>query len=410
MIRHLLTLMWNRKRRNALLCIEILFSFAVVAVLAVFALNYVNNWRLGIGYRIDDVWVVVMGPSGRTGIGQLPETSGQVVRDLMATARSVPAVQAVTALNITPYSFSDWSGDTHLTDGRTLYVFMNAATDETPDVLGLDLTEGRWFRNDDASDRARPVVINQRLARDIFGESPAAGQIIPENPPDREDDPRSVWKPRRVIGVVREFRKDGEFSTPQHYMFTRFDLDRPNAGPFPTALLVRVAPGTPAAAEETLLNALRGVARDWSFQVHPLAQDRQTITRFYLSVLLVPAVIAAFVLLMVALGLIGVLWQNVTARTREFGLRRANGASAETIRRQVLLELLILASFALVPGALLGFQLTALPIPDYVVPGRIIIAGVAVSVVVIYLVVLVCGWYPSRMATAIRPAEALHYE
>ncbi len=414
MIRHLLTLMWNRKRHNALLCVEIFFSFAVVAVLAVFALNYANNWQLGIGYRVDDVWVVALGPAGRSGIGRLPETSGQVVRNLMTAARAVPAVHAVTALNITPYSFSDWSGDIELTDGRRPYAMYNAATDETPDVLGMELVAGRWFTADDAVRPERPVVINERLARDIFGDTPAVGQLIPEKPPAARGadagPPQNPWRPRRVVGVLREFRKDGEFQTPNRYLFARLDLDRPNAGPFPSALLVRVAPGTTAATEETLLNTLRGVARDWSFQVHPLAEDRQTITRFYLSVLLVPAVIAIFVLLMVALGLIGVLWQNVTARTREFGLRRANGASAGVIRRQVLLELVILASFALVPGALFGFQMTALPIPDYIVPGRVIIAGVAVSVVAIYLVVLACGWYPSRMATAIRPAEALHYE
>ena len=50
------------------------------------------------------------------------------------------------------------------------------------------------------------------------------------------------------------------------------------------------------------------------------------------------ATIAGFLMLMVALGLIGVLWQNVTRRTREIGLRRAAGASHGDIRRQVIME------------------------------------------------------------------------
>ena len=29
---------------------------------------------------------------------------------------------------------------------------------------------------------------------------------------------------------------------------------------------------------------------------------------------------------------------------------------------------------------------------------------------VIYLLTLACGWYPSRLATKVQPAEALHYE
>jgi ABC-type antimicrobial peptide transport system permease subunit len=28
----------------------------------------------------------------------------------------------------------------------------------------------------------------------------------------------------------------------------------------------------------------------------------------------------------------------------------------------------------------------------------------------VYLLTLLCGWYPSRLATRVQPAEALHYE
>ena len=51
----------------------------------------------------------------------------------------------------------------------------------------------------------------------------------------------------------------------------------------------------------------------------------------YLTPLSVLAVVAGFLLLMVALGLSGVLWQNVTQRMREFGLRRAAGASGGAV-------------------------------------------------------------------------------
>jgi ABC-type antimicrobial peptide transport system permease subunit len=35
---------------------------------------------------------------------------------------------------------------------------------------------------------------------------------------------------------------------------------------------------------------------------------------------------------------------------------------------------------------------------------------VALAIVAIYLVTVLCAWYPSRLATRVPPAEALHYE
>jgi putative ABC transport system permease protein len=408
MMRHLLRLMWNRKRRNALLGIEIFFSFAVVAVIAVFAVNYVNNWRHGIGYRIDDVWNIEVTPTGQQQNGEFPAGTGRRFANVMAVARELAGVQAIAAVNISPYSNNTWTNVMTLKDGRREEIRYNAASDDLPSVLGIDLVAGRWFTPEDNRDDVRALVMNQLLATDIFGGRDPIGQLVPDTPPpsDRRGQ-NSRWRPSRVVGVVREFRQDGEFATPQKYAFVHIDFAQNGFG---NSILVRTAPGMAADFEERLQKAAQQVAPEWSIRTRRLEDDRHSSMRTYTALLVVPAVIAGFLLVMVALGLTGVLWQHVTERTREFGLRRAAGASAGAIRRQVFAELVVLASFALVPGAILGFQLPALPIPDEVVPGRVIIAGVAVSLAAIYLGVLACGWYPSRMATAIRPAEALHYE
>ncbi len=41
---------------------------------------------------------------------------------------------------------------------------------------------------------------------------------------------------------------------------------------------------------------------------------------------------------------------------------------------------------------------------------RVYTYGFVVSVVIIYSLTIICGLYPSRMATRIHPAAALHYE
>jgi putative ABC transport system permease protein len=408
MTAHLLRLMWNRKRRNALLCIEIFCSFAVVAVITVLALSYVRNWGSSIGYRIDDVWNLETIPPGRADISGFPEGTGRTFTDMVGAVQALPGVRAIAAIAITPYSNDESVNVLHLKDGRLLTVAVNGASDDLPAVLDLEIDAGRWFSAEDTSDTINPVVINRKMATDVFGDADPIGQLLPEIPPPPEtQNPRIPWHPHRIVGVIRDFRKNGEFVGSQDYMFGRIDLAR---GDFGNSVLVRTGPGVTAQFEERLQKSAESVARDWSLRARRLEDDRRSSLNVYLALLLVPGVIALFLLLMVALGLTGVLWQHVTERTREFGLRRAAGASATDVRRQVLAELGVMASFALVPGAILGLQAPLLPIPDYIVTGGTILTGVAVAVVAVYLVVLACGWYPSRMATAIQPAEALHYE
>ena len=106
------------------------------------------------------------------------------------------------------------------------------------------------------------------------------------------------------------------------------------------------------------------------------------------------------------------MWQSVTQRMREFGLRRAQGASGAAVSRQVIAELVVMTSFAVVAGLILVAQIPLLPLPPEValMPGSVFFSGVAAAVLAVYLVTLLCAWYPSRLATRVPPAVALHYE
>src|SRR5690606_9372552 len=57
-IRHLLRLVWNRKRANALLMLEIFFSFLVVFVVSTAVAFAVSSYRRPLGFAWQDVWWV----------------------------------------------------------------------------------------------------------------------------------------------------------------------------------------------------------------------------------------------------------------------------------------------------------------------------------------------------------------
>jgi putative ABC transport system permease protein len=66
------------------------------------------------------------------------------------------------------------------------------------------------------------------------------------------------------------------------------------------------------------------------------------------------------------MGLMGVLWQSVTRRTQELGLRRALGATASAVRNQVIGEIVVLTTIALLAGSVLFLQLPLLGVLSFV--------------------------------------------
>ena len=61
MIRHLFKLVWNRKRSNLLLMIEILFSFIVLFAVTSMAFSSFHKYLKPRGFEFENVWVLHLG-------------------------------------------------------------------------------------------------------------------------------------------------------------------------------------------------------------------------------------------------------------------------------------------------------------------------------------------------------------
>jgi putative ABC transport system permease protein len=413
MIRHLLKLVWKRKRTNALLTLEIFASFLVLFAVTTLGAAMIMRYRKPIGFDYHDVWVIGVQfpeiqasstnlvPSGpeKQKLEKVAEASRRATLDrMMRELRTMPAVELVSAAGSPGYSTSTWSSSGDF-NGRKYRMTRDSVTDDYAKVMRMPLLRGRWFGPEDEGANVPPMVIDADLAREIDPHGDALGQRFKFG--DNDD--------YRIIGIVAPFRKSGEFSDDEVKMaFDRVSLTGV-AGMLPRDLVLRVRPGTPADFEELLNRRLKAVAPDYPFRVRHMDGMKKFLTRIFLAPVIIGSTIAGFLILMVGLGLSGVLWQNVTRRTREIGLRRALGATGPEVNRQILIEVALLSTLAMTVGVVIVAQLPILGIFHVFTPAAYA-TGLVSALVTVYVITLLCGLYPSWLAGRIQPAQALHYE
>jgi putative ABC transport system permease protein len=408
MLAHLAKLIWNRRRANALILTELCAAFLVLAALTTSAAYYRHNAQLPLGYSMDDVWSVGVGHGISRREGVPPEVIAAAMatsKNLILAVRDLPQVigtaAAVTGPGVPGISNTQKSdGDNIPVLGRGLRYHIDYVTDSFRQLFGLELLRGRWFGREDDGGKYHPAVINERMAQEFFG---------PEDPIGRQIGSGEHDLPVRVVGVVAAYRQKGDLAPPVRYMFRRYIPGAADELPY-HRLFVKTRPGTGADFEKILDQRLRATAGpEWSFGVNRLAEQRAVARRLELMPLQAAAIVGAFLILMVVLGLTGVLWQNVTQRTREIGLRRAKGATRQHIYGQILGELMIMTAIAVGLGLVLIAHVPLLALIDDLEPG-IYAQGAAVAALVIFAVTAVCGYYPARLASRVQPALALRDE
>ncbi|MBZ0112275.1 MAG: FtsX-like permease family protein [Thermoanaerobaculia bacterium] len=394
MLRHALRLIWNRKRANALIIVELALAFLIVFFMAGFGANAWRLWSEPLGFEWKDTLELRLAPGG-----QWTEDDGATLRQLLATVRDQPEVEW--AHHALP-PFRNWSWTTSVTYAdRSVDVTVNRMTDGGPEDFGVELVEGRFFDETDAGPERIPVIIDEVVARTLFPGGFESGVDLRDH--SDGDDP-TTWP---VVGVFRRFRQHGELSPLKPYVITRFPIEDP-ASSTPT-IQVRVEAGTPMAFEERLQSLAESVAPSWNIIITPLSKLRQQQIRQVMVPLAVAFWISVFLLLMVAFGLFGVLWQSVTRRTDELGLRRALGAHRRRVYQLIVTETLMLALLASLLGCLIAVQF---PIAAgfKALDWQSSLSGMLVGLVVLLGLAGLCSLYPAWLASRRSPAEALHYE
>ena len=424
MILHLCRLAWNRRRTNLLLVGELTLVFVIVAFMGVGWVLFAVENREPLGFEYEDVWSVNLGKHDwmRDPGGEPSSDFGRTVTMVWQEMEALGAVESVALAEQSPLEgIGAWNGIAAVNISK-----------EGLETLGLRLDSGRWFELEDEalSDNRSPVVMDRRLSGALFGDQDPVGKIIDADQMREKSGldgyvstnmtMHSPVASLIVVGVVEDCLYYGKYGSsrsrvPGTLFFllpdTRVDTLESHGG---VHLLLRTPSRRGADFGEELRTRVRAVVpadQAMRFNVRSLAEIHDRKQAQQLEDLKSTALLSGLVMLMVALGLTGIMWQSVRRRTQEIGVRRAVGAAGPNVYALFLGELAVLATTAVALGCvpIVQFDLLSLVLGSWI-PIHIAMGGLAAGAVVLYLLVLLCGLYPSWLAVRVRPAEALHHD
>ena len=390
MTRHLVQLIWNKKKAHALLIVEIWASFLVLFGLCTLVVFYIRNYAEPVGFNYKNVWAINLSNNQDT------TAVAEKIQQVLQRVKAYQEVESASLLSSGLHPFSNTNNHT-VTNYKKRNTKPNfLATDENfAKTMSINLIAGRWYSRADGGGKYIPVVINRTVQETLFENENPVGQVL------MDYNLKNQWI---ITGVVDTYKDKGEFMPNEP---TLFELINPGDD-WHRTLVVKVKPGTDAIFEANMQKDIAAMMKDWNVQVVYLDSARESKINQVLVPTIIFLIICGFLLINVALGLFGVLNVSIARRRGEIGLRRALGATEGSISRQFVGEMWVLATFALVLGLLLAGQFPLLNVFD--LDAGVYLTAMAVSVVVIYLLVTLCAIFPSRQAATVQPAVALHEE
>ena len=327
------------------------------------------------------------------------------VARLLSSVRSIGAVAAAGVSDAVPMADSRQGTSFTRLDGPpadpTPPTTVNVAyvSEGFFEALNITLISGRTFSEQDRLSGFRGVVINERLARQVFGTESGIGRRVTVGV--------STAAPFEVIGVVGDDRHLGMDADPTPTFFIPY---RQVPAVRELALVARVD-GEAGGVVNMIRAAIRQLDAGLPFyQVRTMEEvvDASMATPRSLAWLLSGFALSG--LLLAAIGVFGVLSHAVSQRTQEIGVRVAVGASPGQVLRMIFKEGFVQVGLGLVIGVVLAGATSRL------LSGLLFgvtIATPAPYVVVAVLLLLTAAaacFAPARRAMRIDAATALRGE
>jgi len=359
------------------------------------------------GYRAESVISMLLDPLG----SKYPtdEALQQFYDQVEAEIRAVPGVKDVAYADALPLDFFDAGGfsfeivgEPPLGDNERPITEYQVVSPAYFSTLDLPIVAGRGFDARDRGDGLPVCIVNEAFARSFRGKSPI-GQRVSLRP---AVSPQSKPQVREIVGVARQVK--GRPDEPKDFVQVYVPMAQNLSDDI--FLVVRPTSGDAEALVPSIREAISRIDKEQLVSVRDIVTLEDiawTATGRHRFRAVMVAAFAALALLLAMVGLFGILAYTVQQQVRDFGVRRALGATTGDVMRLVIAN----AAWVIGTGAAIGLVLAALG-------GRLIqtlLFGVQpLDVTTFVLVTIVLGVAaalsilgPARRVARIDPAVAL---
>ncbi len=402
----------GRRAQRVLVVAQIGTSFVLLIVAGLMLRTVIHLNRVDVGFDTEQVLAM-----------DVPVDFERVAQDfwgvrnqylsILDSVRALPGVQSAALVSSVPMAAGGTFSmripidveDHEPAEGVTPRAAFRVVSPGYFETMGIRIVSGRGFTTTDVEDAQKIVVINESMRRAYFGDRDPVGRRIAWTDPLLEQFLGIGPEMRTVVGVVEDTRDAGADAAVEHAMYNPY----PQIG-LVESLVIRGV-GDPRA----LVSAVRGVVRahDPNQPITNVATldelaDRSVAARRLNAMLLGGFALLALVIAAVGVG--GVLAFSVGRRTREFGIKRALGATRRQVWSGVLAEGAMLAGLGIALGSLGAVALTrfvasllvGVPATDPVtfIGVGLLLSGVAVT----------AAWAPAWRAASVSPVESLAAE
>ena len=391
MLKHIFTLIWNKKQKNFLLFLEIFFSFMILFVVFGFVIANLRLYQVPLGFATENQWVAPLSIEDET--ADSTETALMKIA-LLNEISQMPYVESASfGCKRIPFRHSMWRTGTD-ENGFELTTCVLMGDEHFAKTRGINVIEGRWFSEDDKLAKYTPVVVSSKLIEESFQGRKYLDSLFVFD----ED----LGDFNRIIGVVDHYKYFGEFEEESNATFVYI----PSTSVHTPLLNMKIAENAPPDLEEKINKRIVEISKFNDLTIMDLEKRRIESSKETWVPMIALMTICGFLVINVALGLFGVLWYNISKRRSEIGLRRTLGATPGNITSQFISEVLLITIFAILVGLLFAVQF---PLMEFFDTENInYYYAMAASAVLILIVVFVCSVFPSSQAAKIHPALALH--